>query len=586
MEVRRMNSTPLVDVGNEAYGIASPHSKMHGGRLPALWKSLKAKIGSLSTSRSANNLSSLATAAPDARASPSVSPSAQAIALCRERPLHAQGGPSHRPFFSTSSPEGALDRQDTSSMDVNAQQNDANYVSGDSSPAGVCTSHNALSACAGSSFGSAPSSVTTKAMNISELRSSPSPLPTAVAPHVDSFAPKKHPESVVIKEAATTPNRKLLAVSSALPSSMRRKVWALDDYLISRRIFKGSFSAVYKAVCRRSGMPVALKVYFLGRIPANVVHMLKREIEIHIQLLHRHVVRLYAAFMDEGDRVVLVQEYATHGDLYNVVQRIGGRMPPEQVADGVMRPFLEALAYMHSKGVCHRDIKPENILFTQSWRLLVADYGVSIDLNQERAVTRAGTEGYMAPEVERCPLKTEPHENKDNPKYAYSTAVDIWAVGVLAYELMVGFPPVVMSTVPGNPAATSGGPNDDSVTGFVRSHMNSASLHFPASVPHVARAFVLAALAPDPLERPTAAQLLQHPWLRPMATVAPTVTVPEALPAPVGRSVGIASGGLRCEDMEDRFKPNAPAGTMAVVTGQRLLVSAGSPAASAICMPA
>lgn len=49
-------------------------------------------------------------------------------------------------------------------------------------------------------------------------------------------------------------------------------------------------------------------------------------------------------------------------------------------------------------------------------------------MQQERAVTRAGTEGYMAPEVERCPLKALPQDNKDDPRYAYSTAV----VGMLA----------------------------------------------------------------------------------------------------------------------------------------------------------
>ncbi|EFJ46110.1 hypothetical protein VOLCADRAFT_93525 [Volvox carteri f. nagariensis] len=264
----------------------------------------------------------------------------------------------------------------------------------------------------------------------------------------------------------------------------------------------------------------ALQVYFLTRMPSNVRHMLKREIEIHLHLVYKHVARLYAAFLDKSDRVVLVQEYAAQGDLYEILQQIGGRMPHEQVADGVMRPFLEALSYLHSRGVCHRDIKPENILLSQNWRLLLADFGVSIDLNQERAVTRAGTEGYMAPEVERCPLKHAPHENKDDPRYAYSTAVDIWAGGVLAYELMVGFPPVVKSS-PSTAAASSADkrsvPDGDSVSGFVRSQMTPASLHFPASVPPAARDFVIAALAPDPLERPTAAQLLRHPWLQPKA---------------------------------------------------------------------
>ncbi|KAG2447305.1 hypothetical protein HYH02_007635 [Chlamydomonas schloesseri] len=327
-------------------------------------------------------------------------------------------------------------------------------------------------------------------------------MPPAPAPAAQPCAPPP-----AAQPSAAAPQSKLLAVSPALPSAMSRPVWSLDDYSISRRLYKGSSSAVYKATCIHSGMAVALKVYFLNKVPVNVVHMLKREIEIHSQLVHKHVARLHGAFLDDSQRVVLVQEFAARGDLLHVMQRLGGRMPPEHVAELVMRPFLEAISYLHSRGICHRDIKPENVLFTTDWRLLVADFGVSINLHQERAVTRAGTEGYMAPEVERCPLKAEPQENKDKPQLAYSTAVDIWAVGCMAYELMVGFPPAIARQHDAQAAAAS------NVGGFVASHMTAAALHFPASVPQPARNFVTAALLPDPAERPTAAQLLQHLWL-------------------------------------------------------------------------
>eukprot|EP00198_Chlamydomonas_reinhardtii_P006452 XP_001695788.1 predicted protein [Chlamydomonas reinhardtii] len=180
-------------------------------------------------------------------------------------------------------------------------------------------------------------------------------------------------------------------------------------------------------------------------------------------MLHPNILRLHSAFLDDKDRLVLVQEYAARGDLYGVAKRLGGRMQPDQVAHFVMRPFLEALSYLHSRGICHRDIKPENVLFTTDWRLLVADFGVSINLHHERAVTRAGTEGYMAPEVERCPLKAEPQENKDKPQLAYSTAVDIWAVGCMAYELMVGFPPAIARAQQDSQQAAAAG----SVGGFV-----------------------------------------------------------------------------------------------------------------------
>ncbi|GLC48162.1 hypothetical protein PLESTB_000066000 [Pleodorina starrii] len=600
MDVRRLNSSPLTDTGGNCVPVAStPHNgspRAQGARLPALWKTLKSKLGGLSGSKSVNNLVSLAT---EASASPGTSPLTHAAAPCLDRPAHAQCSTSRSIFLPGTSPEGALCRKETASLVVLGQQFAPKVFGRNSSPTDVCTSTNALLYGAGSSSGSAASNVTAKPISAEPALPSPFPEPVA-APSLGSSYHLQIQGLTVIPEAAPSPNRKLLAISPALPSSMRRSVWALEDYVIQRRLFKGTSSAVYRATCRRSGMPVALKVYFLSRVPANVVHMLKREIEIHCQLVHRHIARLHAAFMDEGDRVVLVQEYAAQGDLYGVLQRLGGRMPPEQVADGVMRPFLEALSYMHSKGVCHRDIKPENILFSKSWRLLIADFGVSINLNHERAVTRAGTEGYMAPEVERCPLKVEPHENKDDPRYAYSTAVDIWAVGVLAYELMVGFPPVVAMAPSAAPAPASAyDAASDSLSGFVRSHMTAASLHFPGSVPPLARAFVLAALSPDPLERPTAAQLLQHPWLQRQPAPAPAVAAaPPAAPnaavaspcAVVAETLGRVSGsppaGLRCWDGDGSAPKPAAVGASAP-SGQWVQCgSGGRPSCSALCTPA
>ncbi|GFR47792.1 hypothetical protein Agub_g9299, partial [Astrephomene gubernaculifera] len=191
--------------------------------------------------------------------------------------------------------------------------------------------------------------------------------------------------------------------------------------------------------------------------------------------------------------------------------------------DLVMGPFLEALSYLHSRGICHRDIKPENILFTSDWRLKLADFGVSIDLHQERAVTRAGTLDYMAPEVERCPLKAQPQDNKDDPSLSYTTAADVWAVGVLAYELLVGFPPFVADPAATATAAAAAAAHHHhhpqagtaaAAASFLAANATCKSLSFPASTSSAARDFIRRALAERPEDRPTAQQLLQHPWLR------------------------------------------------------------------------
>ncbi|PNH04605.1 Serine/threonine-protein kinase ark1, partial [Tetrabaena socialis] len=159
------------------------------------------------------------------------------------------------------------------------------------------------------------------------------------------------PEPAPPAPAASTV--RLLAVSPSLPLAMRRPgdIWRLEDFSISKRLYKGSTSAVYRAVCLYSGLTVALKVYFFQKVPPNV-----REIEIHSQMAHKNVLRLYAAFMDE-QRVVLVLEHAARGDLYGTLRRMGGRMSAAQAVEMVMRPLVGALASMHSAGVCHRDIK-------------------------------------------------------------------------------------------------------------------------------------------------------------------------------------------------------------------------------------
>ncbi len=111
-----------------------------------------------------------------------------------------------------------------------------------------------------------------------------------------------------------------------------------------------------------------------------------------------------------------MQEYAEGGDLYRLLHRNGGRLSERQAVEMVLHPFLLALHYLHTRGIMHRDVKvrgvpcmmwvsnplktcliiqPENVLFTDHKVLKLADFGLAIDLNEERAVTRAGTLDYM-----------------------------------------------------------------------------------------------------------------------------------------------------------------------------------------------
>ncbi|GIL86220.1 hypothetical protein Vretifemale_14604, partial [Volvox reticuliferus] len=123
-------------------------------------------------------------------------------------------------------------------------------------------------------------------------------LPSVEAPAqrdmLTSQAPQS-PDGAIDMSAIASPMpiTTLLALCPGAPPAMRRRHWALEDYEVISRIYKGSTSAVYKATCRRSGVPVALKVYSLSRVPPNVIHMIVREMKIHVELVHKHIVMLY-----------------------------------------------------------------------------------------------------------------------------------------------------------------------------------------------------------------------------------------------------------------------------------------------------
>jgi len=147
----------------------------------------------------------------------------------------------------------------------------------------------------------------------------------------------------------------------------------------------------------------------------------------------------------------------------------------------------KALKYCHSKGVMHRDIKPENLLLMGNGELKLGDFGWAVHAvgNDQRRETLCGTLDYLPPEMV--------NENR------YTHEVDIWSMGVLAYELVIGKPAFETTTN----AATM-------------DKIDKVDLKFPTHIKlsNECRDFISRILAKDPADRPDWAALMAHPWLK------------------------------------------------------------------------
>jgi hypothetical protein len=176
------------------------------------------------------------------------------------------------------------------------------------------------------------------------------------------------------------------------------------SYSLLQRLGRGGMGVVDLAV-DRSGRPVALKRLAL-RGSADEMHQarlrVRREAEVLGVLDHPHIVPLLDV-VDDGDDIVLVMPYLSGGTLGQLVAT-RGPMPPAYVGQ-LADALLDALATAHRAGIVHRDIKPANVLFDESGRAYLTDFGVALMRGATSGLTAAevviGTPEYMAPEQAR-----------------------------------------------------------------------------------------------------------------------------------------------------------------------------------------
>lgn len=190
----------------------------------------------------------------------------------------------------------------------------------------------------------------------------------------------------------------------------------------------GSFGMVFQARDIVTSDHVAIKV--ITKTTANTncpsafaVDERSEEHAIHMRIAdHPNIVNLLDSF-DSPDHTYLVLEFCSNGDLYEAIRLGKGPLETEHVRDFMLQ-LVDAVEFMHSRGVYHRDIKPENIFLTQKGSMKLGDFGLATTdvWSYEVAV---GSDRYMAP------------EQYDPSEAGYSTAkADIWAIGICLLNVL------------------------------------------------------------------------------------------------------------------------------------------------------
>ena len=207
-------------------------------------------------------------------------------------------------------------------------------------------------------------------------------------------------------------------------------------YDIERELGGGGMSRVFVATDRVLGRKIVIKLLSPELIADVNRGRFRREIQVAAQLQHPHIVPLLSAG-EHGDLVYYTMPFIAGESLKHLVERNGPMLVPDVVR--VMYHVGEALDYAHSAGVIHRDIKPANILKSGNYAL-ITDFGVAKALNASMPASgmtatgmAIGTPAYMAPEQ----LAGDA---------AADHRIDIYALGLLAYELLNGRSPYAATT--------------------------------------------------------------------------------------------------------------------------------------------
>eukprot|EP01084_Bolivina_argentea_P053992 99033_1 len=300
----------------------------------------------------------------------------------------------------------------------------------------------------------------------------------------------------------------------------------IGKWYIKETLGKGGYSWVKRGIDSISNKQYALK--FMERRKGKDGKLRKsqvKQVETEIEVLRRvgksdNIIRLFAYNLNQRypDRnaqqrsvILLVLEYCPGGELFDLVYYTDTLEPI--LARTYFHQLVAGMQCLHSKGVIHRDIKPQNLLLDQRYNLKITDFGLSricdmahvgthVDVNQVQLRNpRVGTKGYQSPEIVAMNHMLKLSGKVPQDMY-YNGSSDVFAMGVVLFILMTGYPPFKSAEASDT---WYGYISNYDFLSFWRAHRNSGLKRKETDL-------ITRMLLPDMEKRITILQILQHSW--------------------------------------------------------------------------
>ncbi|KAK8297827.1 hypothetical protein V6Z11_D05G212000 [Gossypium hirsutum] len=255
---------------------------------------------------------------------------------------------------------------------------------------------------------------------------------------------------------------------------------------------RGTYGTVYEATNRETGALCAMKeVEIIPDDPKSVecIKQLEQEIRVLRRLKHQNIVQYYGSEIVD-DHLYIYLEYVHPGSINKYVREHCGAIT-ESIVRNFTRHILSGLAYLHSFKTIHRDIKGANLLVDANGIVKLADFGMAKHLTGlSYELSLKGSPYWMAPEVIKVVMKKDSDPN-------LALAVDIWSLGCTVIEMYNGRPP--WGELEGPQALFK---------------VLNKTPPVPEALSPEGKDFLRCCFQRNPAERPSAATLLEHPFVR------------------------------------------------------------------------